>query len=1225
MPNPTDPIIKPRSGLTARLITETRQNTAKFFTETRQVSWVLLIITLLWGTYAYFAMPKRKDPEVKVRKALAVCVWPGASAAEIEQQVTRKIEEKMAQNSRVETVESISRSNVSIVYLALDEQVKDIGKELDDVRLKLDNIRDLPDGAGPIEFIKDFGDTVALMLTVASPKMNDVVIQAQAQAVERAIAQARSKSTSQNPSVSNRATLVIGLPSSLTDRQRQWASDELVRQIKSQPLTSNPTTLDGRDFIGVDLPGEIEDQMILASAQNFIEGRLQSTGFKADIRQPVVIRDTKEIANRLRSVGGDRYSYRELGDFTDLIARTLQSVPLVSKISRHGVLKENVFIEYSQERLASYGLQPAKLGQLLRSRNTTLPGGQLEVGGKNLGINPSGEFKNEKEIGDVMVTTSPSGSPVYLRDLADISRGYENPPRYLNFYTSQDAQGHWQRSRAITLAVQMRPGEQIAKFGAAVDQALNNLKPLLPDDLVLAKTSDQPLQVEENIELFSHSLMEAIVLVVLVALVGFREWRSALLVALSIPITLAMTFGMMHLLGVDLQQVSIASLILALGLLVDDPVVASDAIKRELAGGRPIGVAAWLGPSKLAEAILYATITNVVAYLPLLLVSGSTGIFIWSLPVVITCSLIASRIVSMSFIPFLAYYLLRPSKKKELTIAEMRNRGFSGVYYRVGVWALEHRWITLAASLVFLLFGGVFLTQLKTEFFPKDLSYLSYLNVWLPEDAPLSATNKATVRAEDVIREVAEDYGKKHPGKDGKPKPVLHSITSFTGGGGPRFWFSVAPEPRQLNYAQVIIQLNDKHDTGNLVAQMQQELSAKVPGARIDVRQLETSRAIDAPVEVRFSGQDIDTLRKLAEQAKEIFRAIPEAARVRDDWGAESFVANLQVEQDRANLAGLSNLDVAASSAVGISGYEVTSLREGEQDIPVVARLRVEEREKLSDIRNLYVYALQSPAKAPLRQISEIDYKLRSEKIRRRNQFRTITVSAFPVPGVLPSQVFNATRAKMDDLGRTLPPGYSLSVGGEREQRLKGFGDLAIVMAVSVLAIFLALVIQFKHAIKPLLVFSAIPFGMVGAFAALAIMGSPFGFIAFLGIASLIGVIVSHVIVLFDFVEEKREEGEPLREALLDAGIARLRPVMITVGATIFGLIPLARNGGPLWEALCYAQIGGLLLANYVTKLLVPALYAIFVLDLKLIKWHGRESAKTSPLTTKQLTTKPLA
>jgi multidrug efflux pump subunit AcrB len=1224
MPNPTDPI-KPRSGLTARLVTETRQNTAKFFTEQRQLAWVLMVITLLWGAYAYYAMPKRKDPELKVRKALAVCAWPGASAEEVEQQVTRKIEEKMAQNSRVETIESISRSNVSVVYLALDEQVEDIGKELDDIRLKVDSIRDLPEGAGPIEFVKDFGDTAALMLTVASPKVNDVAIQSQAQAVERAIAQARSRTAPNPQSGANRATLLIGLPPSLTERQRLWARDELAQRMKSLGPARQSIPLDGQDFIGLDLPGEVDDQTILTSAREFIEERLQATGFQVDIRQPAVIRDTSEIAARLRTAAGDRYSYRELDDFTDLIMRTLQTVPMVSKVARYGILKESVFIEYSQERLASYGLQPSKLGELLRSRNTTLPGGQLEVKGKNLGINPSGEFKNEKELGDVLVTVSPTGSPVYLREMAEISRGYESPPRYLNFYTHQDAQGQWQRSRAITLSVQMRPGEQIARFGEAVDEALASLKHILPDDLILARTSDQPLQVEENIALFTRSLIEAIFLVILVALIGFREWRSALLVALSIPLTLAMTFGMMHMLGVDLQQVSIASLILALGLLVDDPVVASDAIKREMAGGRPISVAAWLGPSKLAEAILYATITNIVAYLPLLLVEGSTGAFIWSLPVVITCSLVASRIVSMTFIPFLAAYLLRPGRRREPTIAEMRQRGFAGLYYKVGVWALEHRWLTLAASLLFLLAGGLFLVQLRTEFFPKDLSYLSYLNVWLPEDAPLSATNEATTRAEAVIREVTEAYGREHPEKDGKPKQVLHSITTFAGGGGPRFWFSVAPEHRQLNYAQVIIQMNDKRDTSKLVAPLQDALSAKVPGARIDVRQLETSRAIDAPVEVRISGQDIGELRALAEEVKGIFRAIPEADRVRDDWGAESFVANLRVEQDRANLAGLSNVDVAASSAVGISGFEVTSLREGDQQIPIVARLRVDERARLSDIQNLYVYALQSPAKAPLRQVSEVDYQLQSEKIRRRNQFRTITVACFPVPGALPSQVFNAARARLEQFEQSLPPGYKMSHGGEREQRLKGFRDLSVVMAVSVLAIFLALVVQFKHAIKPLLVFSAIPFGMVGAFAALAIMGAPFGFIAFLGIASLIGVIVSHVIVLFDFVEEKREEGEPLREALLDAGIARLRPVMITVGATIFGLVPLAMNGGPLWEALCYAQIGGLLLANYVTKLLVPALYAIFVLDLKLIKWPERAAAATSPLTTAPLTTKPLS
>lgn len=1219
MPNPNDPKITPRSGLTARLVTDARKNSAQFFTEQRQIAWVLMIVTLIWGIYAYFAMPKRKDPEVMVRKALAVCVWPGASAEEVEQQVTRKIEEKMAQNPRVETVESISRSNVSVVYLAVDEQVKDIGKEFDDVRLKLDSIRDLPDGAGPIEFIKDFGDTAALMLTVASPKVSDFVVRSRAKDIEAAIGQARSRAPS-----GERASLIVVVPPSLNERRARWAIDELRTQF-ADAGQNQVFKLSGNQFIGVDLPGKLDDKTILARAREFIEERLQSTSFQIDLWEPVVIRNAGETYKRLQTVAGDKYSYRELDDYTDLIMRTMQTIPLVSKVTRSGLLEETIFIEYSQERLASYGIQPSLLGQLLRSRNVTLPGGQIEVEGKNLGIDPSGEFRNEKEIGDLLVTTTPTGVPVYLRDIVDITRGYENPPRYLNNYIWRDGTGEWQRSRAITLAVQMRSGQQIAQFGEEIDKALGSLNTLLPNDLIMARTSDQPLQVEENIALFSRSLLEAIVLVVLVAFVGFREWRSATLVALSIPLTLAMTFGMMHMLGIDLQQVSISSLILALGLLVDDPVVASDAIKRELAGGRPPIVAAWLGPSKLAQAIMYATITNIVAYLPLLLVSGSTGTFIYSLPVVITCSLIASRIISMTFIPFLGYYLLRPGKKPELTVEEMRHRGFSGLYYRVGKWSLEHRWLVVGASLIFLVLGGLMATRLRSEFFPKDLSYLSYLNVWLPEDSPLSATNEVAVRAESVIRKVTEEYGREHPGKDGKPREVLESLTTFAGGGGPRFWFSVAPEHRQLNYAQIIIRAKDKHDTGNLVTPLQKALSAEVPGARIDVRQLETSRAIDAPVEVRISGLDIPTLRELAEEVKEIFRSIPEADRIRDDWGAESFVANLEVESDKANLAGVSNLDVAASSAVGMSGFEVTSLREGDQQIPIVVRLRVEERGRLSDIQNLYVYALQSPARVPLRQISGIDYQLRNEKIRRRNQFRTITVACYPVPGVLPSQVYAKAAERLAKFEQNLPPGYRLATGGEREQRLKGFRELAVVMVVSILAIFLALVIQFKHAIKPLLVFSAIPFGVVGAIAALVLMDTPFGFMAFLGIASLIGVIVSHVIVLFDFVEEKHEEGEPLRDALLDAGIARLRPVMITVGATIFGLIPLARSGGPLWEALCYAQIGGLLVANYVTKLLVPSLYAIFVLDLKLIKWHGREpSRSTAQLNTKPLGTQPL-
>src|SRR5262249_25707757 len=332
-------------------------------------------------------------------------------------------------------------------------------------------------------------------------------------------------------------------------------------------------------------------------------------------------------------------------------------------------------------------------------------GGILESGGKNVSIDPSGEFRSEKEIGDVVVTSSSSGSPVYLRDLVAVIRSYDSPPRYLNFFTRADPSGHWQRNRAISLSVQMRAGEQIGKFGKAVDAALADLKSRLAEPLILARTSDQPLQVEESVHLFINSLYEAIALVVLVSLVGFWEWRSALLMAFSIPITLAMTFGMMHLVGIDLQQVSIASLIIALGLLVDDPVVAGDAIKRSLADGHPPVVAAWLGPTKLATAILYATITNIVAYVPFLLLTRDPDNFLHPLPIVIGCALVASRIVSMTFIPLLGYYLLRP--KREPSIEERRKSGFAAWYYRVGTAAISNRWKVLAASFLFLAAGGV--------------------------------------------------------------------------------------------------------------------------------------------------------------------------------------------------------------------------------------------------------------------------------------------------------------------------------------------------------------------------------------------------------------------------------------------------------------------------------------------------------------------------------------
>jgi len=509
-------------------------------------------------------------------------------------------------------------------------------------------------------------------------------------------------------------------------------------------------------------------------------------------------------------------------------------------------------------------------------------------------------------------------------------------------------------------------------------------------------------------------------------------------------------------------------------------------------------------------------------------------------------------------------------------------------------------------SLAFLALGVLLGSQLKTQFFSKDLSYLSYVDVWLPEDAPLSATGRATLDAEKAIREVIESYGADHAEKRAQSKPLLKSLTTFVGGGGPRFWASVVPELQQLNYAQIIIEVLDKHETAHLIGPMQRALSAAVPTARVDVRQLETGKPVGIPVSIRISGEDMATLRGLAHELKETLRRVPTGARVRDNWGDETLSVRLETDSDRANLAGITNLDVAASSATGISGYPVTTLREGDKSIPVLARLRMEERAQLAEVQNLYVYSLQGRQKVPLSSVSTVELKAQTEKIQRRNQFRTITVSCFPEEGLLSSEIMSAVRPQLASFQASLPPGYKMEIGGEEEEQTRGFRELTIVLAISVAMIFLALVFQFKHAIKPFIVFAAIPYGTVGALLALWAMGAPFGFMAFWGVASLVGVIVSHIIVLFDFIEEKREEGGPLQQALLDAGIMRLRPVMITVGATVIALFPLAAHGGPLWEPLCYAQIGGLITATFITLLLVPVIYSIFVLDLKWVRWEGQ-------------------
>jgi multidrug efflux pump subunit AcrB len=1201
---------------------QNNRGTARFCVENRQIAWVLLLGTIAGGIYGYNKMPKRKDPYIPVRVASVVTQWPGATAMQVEQLVTRPLEQSIATNQYIHPptggeygIKSLSMPGLSIIQVQLIDTLNDTKPQFSDMNLKMNTVQ-LPQGAGPVNFNSDFGDTATLMMTVASPLEDRTTIAVRAQGIRRAIEKVRAAPRPRGPG--SPATIVYCFPESIPPEEVQRGFRFVIEMVVKAGYLRNAEYLAGPGFVAVDSITGRDDASILALGHSFVQQALHESEIHPDAWQPVIVRDPAQTEERLAANPGSKYSYRQLDEFTDLLRRTIQGANEVSRVDRAGVLNEQVYLDYSQERLASYGLQASNLSDILNARNITAPGGVLEVSNKNLIIDPSGQFQTEREIGDVIAGTSNFGAPVYLRDLVDISSGYQSPPSYLNFFTRRDAKGNWLRTRAITLAIQMRQGEQVGRFSVSVNDKIAAAQNLLPADLVIDRTSDQPRQVQENVDLFMDALYEAIVLVVVVSLVGFWEWRSALLMAFSIPTTLAMTFMFASALGIDIQQVSIATLIIALGLLVDDPVVANDAIKRSLVASHPPVISAWLGPTKLAHAIMFATITNIVAYLPFLLLTGTTGEFLYSLPVVMTCALVASRIVSMTFIPLLGYYLLRPPKKAEPTIEEKRTRGFAGFYFRLGKTLIDNRKKTFAFSLLFLVLGLYVGGKLKTQFFPDDVQYLSYLDMWLPNDAPLIATDRAVQRVEQAVRQTVGKLEQEHTGKDGKPQKILKTVTSFEGGGGPRFWFSVTPQLQQLNYAQLIIEMTDKEDTPLLTGPIQQAITDQVPGTRVDVRQLQTN-PVENPIDLRVTGladinpleeeKDIRILRGIAHSVKEILRETPNASRVRDDWELDGVQITLKVDPDRANLSGITNLDVARSATAAMSGTQLTTLRRGDEQIPVVARLRMEERGQLSDVQNLYVYSPQSNNKVRLEQVSSIENEIQTLRIRHREQFRTISVQCFPATGHLASEVYSAALPRLNELRKTLPPGYKLEVGGEQAKQEQGFQNLTVVLAVSVFMIFLALVFQFKSAVKPFLVFAATPYGVVGALLALWFMGTPFGFMAFLGVASLIGVIVSHVIVLFDFIEEMHEKGEPLEQALLDAGIVRLRPVLITVGATVLALFPLAVHGGPLWQPLCYAQIGGLSIATFITLLLVPVLYSIFVLDLKIVKWEAAEKA----------------
>jgi multidrug efflux pump subunit AcrB len=1199
-------------------------NISQFFVSKRPIAWTAMIAVLAWGAYAYVKMPQRQDPIIPVVTGVVLTPYPGAEAEKVEQEVTRKIERKVAENPAVEHVKSISRPGISIVYVELFDTERNAELVWQDIRGKLGEIPDLPQAAGrPTQSFlnKDFGDSVAVMLTISSPPVTDLEIDLRARSIREAIGAHRRLLPAVDST--DRWTGVLVYPSLVSRSSVLRNGRMLAQHLVAAGVARDAAVVQAPSAGMLDIalrPGTTGSDLQAATAR--WERETGGVGeCQPDVWQPFWVQDLDDLPRELRKNARDKYSYRELEHFADRVRDRLKQSPFVAQIDMVGVQDERVWLAYSGQRLTQFGITPLSLVERIRERNINVPGGQVELPDQNAVVRPTGEYTSAAEIGQTVLGISRDGHPLYLRDLMEVTRGYEDPAAVLNFRTvkapagsvsggSQESgppsQYELQTGRAITLSVRQVKGTHILHYDRDVTAAVQEMQQQLPQDLRIERTSNEPAEVHHKISSFNHCLFEAIVIVVLVSML-FMEWRSALLVAVCIPITVAMALGMAQLLGIDLQQVSIAALIIALGMLVDAPVVAADAINRELAHGQPRSVAAWLGPKRLARAVAYATLTNIVAFLPLLLVEGETGDFIYSLPIVVSLSLVAAMVVAWTFAPLLGFYLLRGQKGFEAAEGAQA-KGFPRVYQAFVERCIAHRYVSAAVALAILVVGGLLVRSIGSSFFPKDLHDVFVVNLDLPEGARLGQTRDVAL---DAIRQIDALEGQR-----------IRSYTTFAGAGGPRFWLSIEPEQRADNYAQILVHTDDKHETAAVVDRLKRALPARIADARVRTQMLETGPPIGIPVQLRLYGPDTETLRGLAAQVKATMRSLPGAIDVHDDWGEPVFQMTLKVDADRCALSGLTHQDVASAVGTGLSGLSVSHVRERDRLIDIVLRLRQSERNRLDDLHSLNVVNAGTGVGMPLRQLAAFEPELVTPKIRRRDHERCITVRCDTVPGVLPSAIVAGLQRVLPAPSSTggadgetiaMPGGYRWEFGGEKFEQDQGFASLGIALIVSFLAIYLALVVQFNSASQPLLVYAAVPFGVVGGLIGLLIFGSTFGFMAFLGVASLAGLIISHVIVLFDFIEEMRHKGEPLRKAVVDAGLARLRPVVVTVLACVGGLVPLALSGGPLWEPMCYVQIVGMLVATLVTLVLVPVLYVIFVEDLHLVRWDT-EAATPAPV-----------
>ncbi|MEI8394715.1 MAG: efflux RND transporter permease subunit [Rhodospirillaceae bacterium] len=852
----------------------------------------------------------------------------------------------------------------------------------------------------------------------------------------------------------------------------------------------------------------------------------------------------------------DGFTHRELKDHVDDVRSRLLRVPDVSKIEILGAQDERVYVEFSTERLAGLGIDRSQLIAALQAQNAVAPAGHVQTGDEKILVRVSGAFQSEKDI--LAVNFMAKGRIIPLSDIARVTRGPADPPQPMFRVNGKEA---------IGLAISMRDGGNVLALGHNIEHAMAGIVADLPVGIEPTLVAEQPATVEHAVDEFMEALWEAIAIVLIVSFLSLGV-RAGSVVALSIPLVLAIVFVAMNFFGIDLQRVSLGALIIALGLLVDDAMITVETMISRLERGDTKECAATFAYSSTAFPMLTGTLVTVAGFVPIGFARSAAGEYTFSIFAVIAIALVASWFVAVIFSPLLGVWLLKRPK----TAHSEQPGAIMALFRRVLLSAMRARRRTIALTLAVFALSLVGMLFVPRQFFPSSDRPELLVDLKLPQNASVQATREVSAKLDRLL---ADDRD-------------VERWSTYVGRGAVRFYLPMDLQLPNDTFAQLVVVTKGLEPRERVKARLEQALETGFPTVVARVYPLELGPPVGWPLQYRVSGPDPDRVREIAFKVAGIMGSHASVQKVNYDWIEPARMVQIRVDQDQARLLGLSSQELARSINAVVTGTTLTQMRDWIYLIDVVARASAEQRMSLATIRSLQV-PLQSGRTVPLSQLASVEYGQEYPLIRRRDRQPTLTVQADIAPGILPAAVVQALARSFDDLTAGLPAGYSVTPGGTVEESSKSQQSVIAVVPLMLFLMLTILMIQLQGFHGLFLVLSVAPLGVIGVVLALLLSGKPLGFVAILGVLALIGMIARNSVILIDQIETEKAQGRHPWDAVVEATTHRFRPILLTAAAAILGMIPIAPT--IFWGPMAYAIMGGLAVATLLTLVFLPALY----------------------------------